>query len=288
MGEYPVTVRYLDQPLHEFLPQSKDKKKDFARKFKIPFVKVTQTINYLREYNPMLGHRGCRLGIVYPEISEMQSRALFRAVLAIAAKSQKVPKLEIMIPLVCYERELELQLEIVSRVAKEEFTAAKRTIEYKVGTMIEIPRAALTADQIAKHAQFFSFGTNDLTQTVLGMSCDDSGHFLPFYEKNAGIVKSNPFASLDQLGVGRLMKIAVKEGRKARPGIKFGICGEHGGDPASIEFCHNLGLDYVSCSPFRLPVARIAAAKAAVKAMKESKVVVEKKVKKKSWQKSTP
>jgi pyruvate,orthophosphate dikinase len=282
MGEYPVTVRYLDPPLHEFLPQSKDKIKSLARKLKIPLAKVTQTINYLHEYNPMLGHRGCRLGIVYPEISEMQSRALFRAVLAVAAKSKKVPKLEIMIPLVCFESELELQLEIVNRVAKEEFTAAKRTIEYEVGTMIEIPRAALTAYQIAKHAQFFSFGTNDLTQTTLGMSRDDSGHFLPFYEKNVGIVKSNPFASLDRLGVVELMKIAVAGGRKARSDIKLGICGEHGGDPASIEFCHNLGLDYISCSPFRLPVARIAAAKAAVKATEEAKAAIEKKKSKKS------
>jgi pyruvate,orthophosphate dikinase len=197
----------------------------------------------------------------------MQSRALFRAALAVAAKTKKAPKPEIMIPLVGFEKELELQLEIVHRVAKEEFAAAKRTLEYKVGTMIEIPRAAITAEQIARHAEFFSFGTNDLTQTTLGMSRDDAGHFLPYYEKDAGIVKSNPFATLDQVGVGKLMEIAVHGGRTTRPNIKLGICGEHGGDPASIEFCNNLGLSYVSCSPFRVPVARIAAAKSAVKAL---------------------
>jgi pyruvate,orthophosphate dikinase len=267
MGERPVTVRYLDPPLHEFLPQNKDQIDELARKLNVPFERVSQTVSSLHESNPMLGHRGCRLGIVYPEISEMQSRALFRAALAVAAKNKKSPKPEIMIPLVGFERELELQLEIVNRVAKEEFAVAKRVLEYKVGTMIEIPRAAITAEQIAKHAQFFSFGTNDLTQTTLGMSRDDAGHFLPFYEKEAGIVKSNPFATLDQIGVGKLMEIAVQGGRKTRPEIKLGICGEHGGDPASIEFCHNLNLNYVSCSPFRVPVARIAAAKSAVKEM---------------------
>ncbi|MDR2582113.1 MAG: pyruvate, phosphate dikinase, partial [Fibromonadaceae bacterium] len=267
MGERPVTVRYLDPPLHEFLPQNKDQIDELSRKLDVPFERVSQTVHSLHESNPMLGHRGCRLGIVYPEISEMQSRALFRAALAVAAKNKKSPKPEIMIPLVGFERELELQLELVDRVAKEEFAAAKRTLEYKVGTMIEIPRAAITAEQIAKHAQFFSFGTNDLTQTTLGMSRDDAGHFLPFYEKEAGIVKSNPFATLDQIGVGKLMEIAVQGGRKTRPDIKLGICGEHGGDPASIEFCNGLGLSYVSCSPFRVPVARIAAAKSAVKAM---------------------
>jgi len=267
MGERPVTVRYLDPPLHEFLPQNKDQIDELSRKLNVPFERVSQTVHSLHESNPMLGHRGCRLGIVYPEISEMQSRALFRAALAVAAKNKKSPKPEIMIPLVGFERELELQLEIVNRVAKEEFAAAKRTLEYKVGTMIEIPRAAIMAEQIAKHAEFFSFGTNDLTQTTLGMSRDDAGHFLPFYEKEAGIVKSNPFATLDQIGVGKLMEIAVQGGRKTRPDIKLGICGEHGGDPASIEFCNGLDLSYVSCSPFRVPVARIAAAKSAVKAI---------------------
>jgi len=302
MGERPVTVRYLDPPLHEFLPQNKDQIEELSRKLNVPFERVSQTVHSLHESNPMLGHRGCRLGIVYPEISEMQSRALFRAALAVAAKNKKAPKPEIMIPLVGFERELELQLELIDRVAKEEFAAAKRTLEYKVGTMIEIPRAAILAEQIAKHAQFFSFGTNDLTQTTLGMSRDDAGHFLPFYEKEAGIVKSNPFATLDQIGVGKLMEIAVQGGRKTRSDIKLGICGEHGGDPASIEFCNNLGLSYVSCSPFRVPVARIAAAKSAVKEMlaaakpkekltakkaaKSAKVVKAKKVAKKVRKKS--
>jgi len=283
MGDRPVIVRYLDPPLHEFLPHSKDQIDDLARKLNMHFERVAQTVNSLYESNPMLGHRGCRLGITYPEISEMQSRALFRAALSVAAKTKKDPKPEIMIPLVGFERELELQLEIVNRVAKEEFAAAKRTIEYKVGTMIEIPRAAITAEQIAKHAEFFSFGTNDLTQTTLGMSRDDAGHFLPFYEKEVGIVKSNPFASLDQVGVGKLIEIAIEGGKKTRPNIKLGICGEHGGDPASIEFCHNLGLSYVSCSPFRVPVARIAAAKSAVKEMlgkERAKPIVKKAAKK--------
>jgi pyruvate,orthophosphate dikinase len=279
MGDRPVTVRYLDPPLHEFLPQNKDQIDELAQKLNVPFERVSQTVSSLHESNPMLGHRGCRLGIVYPEISEMQSRALFRAALAVAAKNKKSPKPEIMIPLVGFERELELQLEIVNRVAKEEFAIAKHTLEYKVGTMIEIPRAAITAEQIAKHAQFFSFGTNDLTQTTLGMSRDDAGHFLPFYEKEAGIVKSNPFATLDQIGVGKLMEIAVQSGRKTRPEIKLGICGEHGGDPASIEFCHGLNLNYVSCSPFRVPVARIAAAKSAVKEMLAVSAAKEKSVK---------
>jgi len=288
MGERPVTVRYLDPPLHEFLPHSKDQIDELARKLNVHFGRVAQTVASLQEANPMLGHRGCRLGIVYPEISEMQSRALFRAALAVAAKSKKAPKPEIMIPLVGFERELELQLEIVNRVAKEEFAIAKRTLEYKVGTMIEIPRAAITAEQIAKHAEFFSFGTNDLTQTTLGMSRDDAGHFLPFYEKDAGIIKTNPFATLDQIGVGKLMEIAVQGGRKTRPNIKLGICGEHGGDPSSIEFCNDLGLSYVSCSPFRVPVARIAAAKSAVKAAiaKKSETVVAEKAKPKPAKKT--
>ncbi|MCL2284015.1 MAG: pyruvate, phosphate dikinase [Fibromonadales bacterium] len=288
MGEHPVTVRYLDPPLHEFLPSSKDQMDELSRKLSTSYDKVSSTVASLHESNPMLGHRGCRLGIVYPEISEMQSRALFRAALAVAAKTKKTPHPEIMIPLVGFDKELELQLDIVHRVAKEEFAAAKRTLEYKVGTMIEIPRAAITAEQIAKHAEFFSFGTNDLTQTTLGISRDDAGHFLPFYEKEAGIIKSNPFATLDQTGVGKLMEIAVQGGRATRPGIKLGICGEHGGDPNSIDFCHRLGLNYVSCSPFRVPVARIAAAKSAVKDMqlavktakKPAKKTVEKKVKK--------
>jgi len=266
MGERPITVRYLDPPLHEFLPNSKDQKDDLAGKLGISYDKVEAICGSLHESNPMLGHRGCRLGIVYPEVSEMQSRALFRAAIATAKKTGKAPIPEIMIPLVGFEKELELQLEIVHRVAKEEMAAAGMDLEYLVGTMIEIPRAALTAEKIAAHAQFFSFGTNDLTQTTLGMSRDDSGNFLPYYQKpEVSIVKSNVFASLDTEGVGRLMKIAVEGGQSTRPDIKLGICGEHGGDPSSIEFCNSIGLNYVSCSPFRVPVARLAAAKFAVK-----------------------
>jgi pyruvate,orthophosphate dikinase len=266
MGERPITVRYLDPPLHEFMPVSKDQKSLLAQKLNIPYEKVDSICNSLHESNPMLGHRGCRLGVMYPRISEMQSRAIFRAAINVAKKTGVAPKPEIMIPLVSFERELELQLDIVHRVAKEEMEASGITIEYQVGTMIEIPRAALTADQIAQHAQFFSFGTNDLTQTTLGMSRDDSGSFLPYYQRpEINIVKTDVFASLDQVGVGRLMKIAIHGGRETRPDLKFGICGEHGGDPSSIEFCQKIGLNYVSCSPFRVPVARLAAAKAAIK-----------------------
>jgi pyruvate,orthophosphate dikinase len=218
----------------------------------------------LHEFNPMLGHRGCRLGIVYPEITEMQSRAIVRAALAVAKKTGKKVLPEVMIPLVGFVAELKLQLEIVNRVFAEEFAKAKTKLPYLVGTMIEIPRAAITAHEIAAEAEFFSFGTNDLTQTTLGMSRDDSGKFLPPYQK-LGIVKANPFATIDQSGVGELMKIAVKGGEAVRPGIKLGICGEHGGDPTTIEFCHQIGLTYVSCSPFRVPVARLAAAQAALK-----------------------
>jgi pyruvate,orthophosphate dikinase len=210
----------------------------------------------------MLGHRGCRLGIVYPEISEMQARAVFEAAAAVQKEGAKV-RPEIMIPLVGFPRELKLQIEIVRRVAEEVAKQEKSKFNYLVGTMIEIPRAALVADEIARDAQFFSFGTNDLTQTTLGMSRDDSGTFLPAYAE-LDIVDANPFASIDQKGVGRLMEITRDLGRKTRPDIKLGICGEHGGEPASVRFCHRLGLDYVSCSPFRVPIARLAAAQAAL------------------------
>ena len=210
----------------------------------------------------MLGHRGCRLGIVYPEISEMQARAVFEAAAIVQKKKIRV-KPEIMIPLVGFPKELQAQLEVVHRVAREVSKEKKVKLNYLVGTMIEIPRAALVADEIAKDAQFFSFGTNDLTQTALGMSRDDSGSFLPTYQE-ADIIAKNPFASIDEAGVGKLMEIAVKGGRSTRKDIKLGICGEHGGDPSSVVFCHKLGLDYVSCSPFRVPVARLAAAQAAL------------------------
>jgi len=265
MAGRPVTIRYLDPPLHEFLPNSKDMKNSLAKKLGLEYPQVDQICEGLHEANPMLGHRGCRLGVVYPEISEMQTRAIFKAAVAVAKEEGAKPQPEIMIPLVGFARELELQLAIVHRVAKEEMEVGGVEVPYKVGTMIEIPRAALTADEIATHAEFFSFGTNDLTQTTLGMSRDDAGGFLPYYERpEIGIVKSNPFASLDQTGVGQLIEMGAMKGRSVREDIKLGICGEHGGDPASIDFCHRTGLSYVSCSPFRVPVARLAAAKAAL------------------------
>jgi pyruvate, orthophosphate dikinase len=210
----------------------------------------------------MLGHRGCRLGIAYPEITEMQARAVFEAAADVAKQKIKV-KPEIMIPLVGFKKEFDLQAEIVHRVAKQVMSEKKVKFDYLVGTMIEVPRGALTADEIAQSAEFFSFGTNDLTQMALGISRDDMGNFLMPYVENE-IFKKNPFASLDQTGVGQLMQIAVDKGRKSRPNIKLGICGEHGGDPDSVKFCHRLGLNYVSCSPFRVPIARLAAAQAAL------------------------
>jgi len=270
MGDLPVTIRYLDPPLHEFLPQKQDHQMyTLAEKLDMDVKEVDAICAGLHEFNPMLGHRGCRLGIVYPEISEMQSRAIFRAAIEVAKETGKAPSPEIMIPLVGFTRELDLQLDIVHRVAKEEMEAGKTTISYRVGTMIEVPRAALVADRIARHAEFFSFGTNDLTQTCLGMSRDDSGSFLPYYQRpEVAVVKANVFASLDTAGVGQLMEIAAAKGRTTRPDIKLGICGEHGGDPASINFCQSLNLSYVSCSPFRVPVARLAAARASLLARK--------------------
>ncbi|MCJ7596945.1 MAG: pyruvate, phosphate dikinase, partial [Desulfobacterales bacterium] len=221
--------------------------------------------------NPMLGHRGCRLGIAYPEITEMQARAIFEAAANVAKKNIKVNP-EVMIPLVGFAKELELQTEIVRRVAREVMAEKKIKFDYLVGTMIEIPRGALTADEIAETAEFFSFGTNDLTQTGLGISRDDMGGFLEVYTENE-IFKKNPFATLDITGIGQLMEIAVAKGRKTKPNLKLGICGEHGGDPESVKFCHKLGLDYVSCSPFRVPVARLAAAQAALADEKAAKPV---------------
>jgi pyruvate,orthophosphate dikinase len=264
MGTRPVTIRLLDPPLHEFLPATHDQKMDLAGKLGASFERIDALGHALHEANPMLGHRGCRLGIVYPEISRMQARAIFRAALAVAKRTGRKVMPEIMIPLIGFSAELTQQLEIVHAVAAEEFAAAKAKMPYLVGTMIEIPRAAITAADIAKEAQFFSFGTNDLTQTTLGMSRDDSGKFLLHYQK-VGIIKANPFASIDQKGVGVLMEMAVRGGRATRPDIKLGICGEHGGDPSSVEYCHQIGLSYVSCSPFRVPVARLAAAQAALR-----------------------
>jgi pyruvate, orthophosphate dikinase len=258
----PATIRFLDPPLHEFLPHEADAQSDLAKKMGVPVERIRNRVKELHEFNPMLGFRGCRLGIVYSEISEMQSRAVFEAAAEVQKAGIKV-KPEVMIPLVGFKKELDLQVEVVHRVAKEVMAEKKVKLSYMVGTMIEVPRGALTADEIAQTAEFFSFGTNDLTQTCLGMSRDDSGSFLPPYTE-LEIVKKNPFASIDQTGVGQLMKIAVEKGNKTRPGIKLGICGEHGGDPDSVKFCHRLGLTYVSCSPYRVPVARLAAAQAAL------------------------
>ena len=262
----PATIRFLDPPLHEFLPHEGSLIRDLSEKIGVSAEKISKRVAELHEFNPMLGHRGCRLGIAYPEISEMQARAVFEAAADVQKKGIKV-KPEIMIPLVGFPKELQLQIEVVHRVAGEVAKERKTKFNYLVGTMIEIPRAAVVADEIAKDAQFFSFGTNDLTQTTLGMSRDDSGSFLPKYQE-LEIVKKNPFASIDQTGVGKLMQMAVELGRKTRPDIKLGICGEHGGDPDSVKFCHRLGLTYVSCSPFRVPVARLAAAQAALEGAK--------------------
>ncbi|MCC7373764.1 MAG: pyruvate, phosphate dikinase, partial [Verrucomicrobiales bacterium] len=259
---FPATIRFLDPPLHEFLPHDDAAQKDLANKMGVTVEKVKQRVKELHEFNPMLGFRGCRLGIVYSEISEMQARAVFEAAAEVQKAGIKV-KPEVMIPLVGFKKELDLQVEVVHRVAKEVMAEKKVKFSYLVGTMIEVPRGALTADEIAQTAEFFSFGTNDLTQTCLGMSRDDSGSFLPPYSE-LEIVKTNPFASIDQVGVGQLMKIAAEKGNASRPGIKLGICGEHGGDPSSVKFCHKIGLTYVSCSPFRVPVARLAAAQAAL------------------------
>ncbi|MEO5720707.1 MAG: pyruvate, phosphate dikinase [Chthoniobacterales bacterium] len=259
---YPATIRFLDPPLHEFLPHAKEQQLDLARKLGIKVEFIQMRVAQLHEFNPMLGHRGCRLGIAYPEITEMQARAVFEAAAAVAKKKIKV-KPEIMIPLVGFKKEFDLQAEIVHRVAEEVMTAKKVKFDYLVGTMIEVPRGALTADEVAESAEFFSFGTNDLTQMAMGISRDDMGNFLMPYVEN-DIFKKNPFATLDQSGVGQLMEIAVEKGRRSRPKIKLGICGEHGGDPDSVKFCHRLGLDYVSCSPFRVPIARLAAAQAAL------------------------
>ena len=263
---FPATIRLLDPPLHEFLPHDHGSQNALAQKLGVSADKIAQRVKDLHEFNPMLGHRGCRLGVSYPEITEMQVRAIFEAAADVTKKNIKV-KPEVMIPLVGFKKELDLQVEIVHRVAKEVMAEKKVKFDYLVGTMIEVPRGAITADEIAETAQFFSFGTNDLTQTALGMSRDDMGSFLNAYTENE-VFKKNPFATLDQDGVGQLIKIAIEKGRKTNPNIKLGICGEHGGDPESVKFCHRVGLTYVSCSPFRVPVARLAAAQAVLEEAK--------------------
>jgi len=262
MAGYPVTIRLLDPPLHEFLPHTREEVAALAKVMGLAAGKLQRLVDSLVEANPMLGHRGCRLGITYPEITEMQARAIFEAGCRVGARGKKVVA-EVMIPLVAHVEELKRQAEIVRRVAQEVFLAEERGVPYLVGTMIELPRAALTADEIAKEADFFSFGTNDLTQTTFGLSRDDAGRFLPFYVEH-GILNEDPFQVLDQDGVGKLIEIAVRLGRGTRADLKIGICGEHGGEPRSVKFCHHVGMNYVSCSPFRIPIARLAAAQAAL------------------------
>ena len=263
MDGYPVIIRLLDPPLHEFLPEGENAIKELAISMGISVDKINEKIKGLHEINPMLGLRGCRLGILFPEVTEMQSRAIFEAAVKMAKEGVKViPK--VMIPLAGYKGEVVVQKEIIQRVAEEVLSDAGVDIKYQIGTMIELPRAALTAGEIAEEAEFFSYGTNDLTQTTLGFSRDDVGKYIPDYIEK-GILTADPFQTLDQDGVGELVEIGLKRGKQTRPDLEVGICGEHGGDPASIEFCHRIGLDYVSCSPFRVPVARLAAAQSVLK-----------------------
>jgi pyruvate,orthophosphate dikinase len=272
MEGLPVTIRLLDPPLHEFLPHEDGDISEFSKAANIPEQTVRRRLAAMKEANPMLGHRGCRLGITWPEIYEMQAQAIFEAAIEVSKSGGKGVTPEVMIPLVMAKPELKKLKDMVIRVAEEEFAKAGIRLPYKVGTMIELPRAALMAQEIAQEAEFFSFGTNDLTQTTLGMSRDDAGTFLPAYV-DQGLLPKDPFVSLDQDGVGQLIEIAVERGRKTRSDLKVGICGEHGGDPSSIEFCERAGLDYVSCSPFRVPIARLAAAQATLKSRKEKETL---------------
>ena len=262
MSGLPVTIRLLDPPLHEFVPHDEAGQKVMAQQMGVSLAKIRMRVDDLAEFNPMLGHRGCRLGITYPEITEMQARAIFEAGLNMKAKGIDV-KCEIMVPLVGTVREFNAQAQVIRGVAAQVFAERGEGLDYMLGTMIETPRAALVADSIGKQAEFFSFGTNDLTQMTMGFSRDDAGKFLPEYLKK-GLYEHDPFRSIDQKGVGLLVEMAVQKGRAVRPDIEIGVCGEHGGDPASVAFFHRAGLDYVSCSPFRVPIARLAAAQAAV------------------------
>jgi pyruvate,orthophosphate dikinase len=263
MHDLPVTVRLLDPPLHEFVPHEEENQAEMAKEMGITVEEIKQKVEDLHEFNPMLGHRGCRLGNTYPEITEMQSRAIIEACLNLKEKGITTMP-EIMVPLTGTKAEMKMQEQIVRETVEKVFEERNDSIDYMVGTMIEVPRAALTADEMAESAEFFSFGTNDLTQMTFGYSRDDAGKFLPIYLEK-GLLDAEPFQVLDQVGVGSLMKIAVEKGRKTRPDIKIGICGEHGGEPSSVEFCNTLGFDYVSCSPFRVPIARLAAARATIK-----------------------
>jgi pyruvate,orthophosphate dikinase len=265
MEGLPVIIRFLDPPLHEFLPTKEEDIEEIAAEMDLDVDRLHQVIQGLHEFNPMMGHRGCRLAVSYPEIAEMQTTAVINAAIHVQKKHPEwtiVP--EIMIPLVGEVKELKYVKDVVVTTADKLIAASGLDLRYEVGTMIEIPRAALTADEIAKEAEFFSFGTNDLTQMTFGFSRDDAGKFLDAYYDRK-IYENDPFAKLDQTGVGRLIQMAAKLGRETRPDLHLGICGEHGGDPSSVEFCHNVGLDYVSCSPFRVPIARLAAAQAAIK-----------------------
>src|SRR5213596_4114133 len=262
MSGYPVTIRLLDPPLHEFLPHTREEIAGLAKAMRLPPARLKRLVASLVEANPMLGHRGCRLGITYPEITEMQARAIFEAACRVVSRGRKV-NVEVMVPLVATVEELRRQAQIIRRVAQEVFHAEGRAVPCLVGTMIELPRAALTADDIARQAEFFSFGTNDLTQTTFGLSRDDAGRFLPLYIER-GILPEDPFQVLDQEGVGKLIELAVRLGRSTRHDLKIGICGEHGGEPSSVKFCHHAGMNYVSCSPFRVAIARLAAAQAAL------------------------
>lgn len=263
MKDLPVTIRLLDPPLHEFLPQEEKDIEELAGEMNVKPEEIKEKIKSLHEFNPMLGHRGCRLAVTYPEICEMQAQAIFEAAAGLIKKKQKVIP-EVMVPLVGHVKELSMLKEIIIKVAEEVMKKEKVKIDYKIGTMIEVPRGALTADEIAKEAEFFSFGTNDLTQMTFGFSRDDAGKFLKEYQEKK-ILDSDPFQAVDQEGVGQLMKIAVEKGKSTRKDLKLGICGEHGGEPSSVEFCHRIGLNYVSCSPYRVPIARLAAAHAKLK-----------------------
>lgn len=264
MRGLPVTIRLLDPPLHEFLPREEDEFEDVAKAIGADVAKLKRRASELHEFNPMLGHRGCRLGITYPEIYEMQARAIFEAAIAVEEETGDTVVPEIMIPLVATEKELATLREHVDAVASDVFEEKGHHVNFMVGTMIELPRAALQAGKIANAADFFSFGTNDLTQTAIGISRDDAARFLEQYVKD-DIFAQDPFVSIDQDGVGELVQLGADRGRDTKSDLKLGICGEHGGDPASVEFCHRVGLDYVSCSPFRVPIARLAAAQAALK-----------------------
>jgi pyruvate,orthophosphate dikinase len=265
MKGLPVTIRLLDPPLNEFLPHGEAELAQVAEAMSVPLELLRARKLKLDESNPMLGHRGCRLGITFPEIYEMQARAIFQAAAQVFKDSGETVEPEVMIPLVAIRKELEILKDLVDETARKVMAAEDVELKYLVGTMIELPRACLLAGEIAEAAEFFSFGTNDLTQTTYGLSRDDAASFIGVYEQR-GIISQDPFISLDTVGVGELMKIGAERGRAARPGLKLGICGEHGGDPASIRFCQTIGLDYVSCSPYRVPIARLAAAQAALAA----------------------